>query len=71
METITIPKHIIKNDDLVLMPRREYEKMKAQMTPTVFLKGKAAKRLDRRVEQGLRDYREGKTRMICSLADLD
>ena len=27
MDTITIPRRITKNDDLVIMPRREYERM--------------------------------------------
>jgi hypothetical protein len=26
MNTITIPKNLIKNDDLVIIPRKEYEK---------------------------------------------
>ena len=27
MNTITIPKNLIKNDDLVVLPRREYERL--------------------------------------------
>ncbi len=27
MDTITIPRRITKNDDLVIVPRREYERM--------------------------------------------
>ena len=27
MTTITIPKNLIKNDDLVIIPRKEYEKL--------------------------------------------
>lgn len=27
MNTLTIPKSLIKNDDLVVLPRREYEKL--------------------------------------------
>lgn len=27
MNTITIPKKLIKNDDLVVLPRKEYEKL--------------------------------------------
>lgn len=29
MNTITIPKNLIKNDDLVIIPRKEYEKLLA------------------------------------------
>ena len=38
--------------------------------PTYRLKGKAAEGLDRLVEEGLREYSEGKTRAIKSLADI-
>jgi len=44
---------------------------KKRQVPVYHLKGKAAKRLDKLVEEGLRDHREGKTRKIKSLADLD
>ena len=27
MNTITIPRNLIKNDDLVIVPRKEYEKL--------------------------------------------
>ena len=29
MATITIPKNLIRNDDLIVLPRREYEKLLA------------------------------------------
>ncbi len=70
MATITIPKNITGSEELVVIPRREFDRMKSQMIPTVYLKGNAAKKLDRRVKKGLRDYRAGKTRVIHSLADL-
>ena len=43
MNTITIPKSLIKNDDLVVLPRREYEalvglKQFKEFTPTAALK---------------------------------
>lgn len=71
MNAITIPKNLIKNDDLVIIPRKEYEKMKAQMTPTFYLKGKEAEKLDKLVKDGLKDYQEGKCKTIKSLNDLD
>lgn len=64
MNTITIPKNLIKNDDLVILPRKEYENMKARMTPIFYLKGKNAKNLDKRVSEGLREYRKGKTETL-------
>lgn len=70
METITIPKRLIENDDLIIIPRKEYEYMKSQMIPTIYLKGKAAERLDKRVKSGLQEYKAGKTKKLRSLADL-
>ncbi len=70
MKAVTISKEIIKNDDVVVMPRREYERMKASMVPTQFLKGKAAVRLDKRVARSLEEHRRGLTKRIRSLADL-
>ncbi|MBI4993662.1 hypothetical protein HZC33_01750 [Candidatus Wolfebacteria bacterium] len=60
MNTITIPKNLIKNDDLVIIPRKEYENMKARMMPIFYLKGKNAKLLDKRVSEGIEEYRAGK-----------
>ena len=40
------------------------------MTP-IQLRGKAARELDTLVEEGLREYRAGKTRILRSLVDLD
>ena len=71
MATITISKNLIKNDDLVIIPRKEYESMKAQMAPTFYLKGKEADKLDKIIREGLKEYQEGKCKTIKSLADLD
>lgn len=70
MKTVTIPREISKNGDLIVLSRREYERMKASMVPTQFLKGKAATRLDRRVARSLDEHRRGLTKRIRSLADL-
>ena len=70
MNPVTIPKKLAGRDDLVVIPRKEYEHMKARMLPVLELKGKKADSLDRRVKNALRDYRQGKTRKIYSLANL-
>ena len=70
MTTFTIPKRIAKNDDLIVIPRKEYEQMKSRMFPIINLVGKSATRLDRRVIKALQYYRQGKTRIIKSLADI-
>lgn len=66
MNTITIPKSVTGREELVVIPRKEYERMKASMVPTFYTKGKAALRLDRRVEKALREYRAGKTESLDS-----
>ena len=71
MNIITIPQKISKDGDLVIIPRKEYEYMKTRMFPVVYLNSKKAVRLDRRVDRALREYRQGKTKIIKSLADLD
>lgn len=64
MTTITIPKKITGKEELVVISRKELDRMKAQMMPTTFLKGKAADKLDKRVEQGLKEYHTGKTERL-------
>ena len=70
MNIVTIPKRVSKGDDLVVIPRKEYERMIAKMLPEVVLKGSKAESLDRRVKNAIRDYQNGKTKRIKSLADL-
>jgi hypothetical protein len=60
-----------KQKGVVVLPVEEYNRLIAAQIPTYYLKGKAADRLDRLVEKSLKEYREGKTRHIKSLADLD
>lgn len=38
--------------------------------PVVYLSGKSARKLDRRVEQSLKEFRTGKTQKIKSIVDL-
>ena len=70
-KTIIIPRKLAPKDDLVVIPRKEFEYMKSRMIPNIFLKGRAAGKLDRRVGSALKEYRSGKTKEIHSLADLD
>ena len=72
MTTITLSnKSVQKQKGVVVLPIKEYERLVRASVPEYFLTGKAAKRLDKLVEEGLRDYRTGKTRRLRSLADLD
>jgi hypothetical protein len=61
MATLTISKNLIQNDDLIVLPRKEYEGMKARMFPVFKLKGKNAKNLDKRVSEGVKEYEKGET----------
>ena len=72
MSHITISKaRIQKSAGVVVLPVKEYRRLLAASVPAYYLKGKAAKDLDTLVEQGLKNYREGKTQKLHSLADLD
>ena len=72
MTTITVPRKKIKEEGgIVILSLEEYRKLSERAAPTYYLKGKEALELDRLVEEGLRKHREGKTRKIKSLADLD
>ena len=72
MTIITLSnKSVQKQKGVVVLPIKEYERLVRASVPEYFLTGKAAKRLDKLVEEGLRDYRTGKTRRLRSLADLD
>ena len=63
---VTIPSSIAKMGELVVLPRKEFEKMRAQIVPSFFLKGKGAKRLDKRASEGLREYHKRKTELLES-----
>ena len=54
MATITIPKKLIMNDDLIIMPRRQYEKFLS-----VF-KNKTYTQLDRDLNKSIAEYETGK-----------
>ena len=64
MTTITIPREITGKEELVAISRKELERMKSQMMPTIFLEKSGARKLDKRVERGLKEYRTGKTERI-------
>lgn len=69
--TAEIKKKIRKEGGVVILSLEEYRKLCERAVPTYYLSGKEAERLDKLVEGGLKEYREGKTKVIKSLADLD
>jgi len=58
--TITISRKNIQKG-IVILPLREYQKLCERAVPTYYLKGKEAKKLDKLVEEGLREYERGET----------
>lgn len=60
------------------LPKLEYRELKKKALayeamvnlPHYYLKGKSARKLDRRVKQSLKEYLAGKTQKIKSVADL-
>lgn len=72
MVTITIPRSKVdKASGVVVLPIKEYRRLLAASVPTYYLKGKAARDLDKLVAEGLREYKAGKTKTLRSLADFD
>lgn len=63
-------KTVRRQGGMVILPLREYEKLCERAVPNYYLKGKDAEKLDKLVEEGLKDYREGKCKTAKSLADL-
>ncbi len=72
MTTITIPKNLIKNDDLVILPRKFYESLlRSQNIPIVVKRSASFKikkgqekfynKLDKDLTQALREAKQGKT----------
>ena len=68
--TITLSsKSIQKKGGVVILPLKEYQELCERAAPAYYLKGKEAKKLDKLVEEGLRDYREGRTIKARSLGE--
>ncbi len=70
MSQITLKKSEVKKQNgVVILPLKEYEKLLRRAVPTYYLTGKAAIRLDKLVEEGIKEYRAGKTIRATSLTD--
>jgi hypothetical protein len=60
---------IQKKGGIVILSLREYRKLCERAVPTYYLKGKEAEELDKLVEEGLREYKEGRTISASSLKE--
>jgi len=61
----------IGKEPVVILPLKEYQKLCERAVPTYYLEGKEADKLDKLVEEGLRNHRLKRTRKIKSLSDLE
>ncbi|MCK4781998.1 hypothetical protein KAS79_03720 [Candidatus Parcubacteria bacterium] len=67
---ISISKKSIKREGgFVVLPLKEYEKLREQAVPTYYLHGKEAKELDKLVEEGLQEHKRGETISAPSLKE--
>jgi hypothetical protein len=67
---ITVSKSRIKKDrGVVILPVEECERLLAHRILDVYLTGKEAEDLDKLVEEGLREYREGTTIKANALSE--
>ena len=64
-------KNVQQKGGVVILSLKEYKKLSEKAIPTYYLFGGEAEKADKMVEEGLGEYREGKTTKIKSLADLD
>jgi hypothetical protein len=62
VKILTIPKTVTGGSDLVVLPRREYERLRASLAEVQDALGK--------IRRGEHEYRAGKTRRVKSLAEL-
>ena len=68
MTTITVSKKLIKEKQgVVILSLKEYHKLYEMAVPTYYLEGKEAEDLDKLVEEGINDYKEGKTISASSM----
>lgn len=59
---VTIPKSITHGDELLVVSRREYEKLKIHLAEL--------KNALQKIRSGEKELKEGKTRIVQSLSDL-
>ncbi len=68
--TIAISKRAIQETDgVVVLPVAAYRRLLESSVPTYYLTGNDAEKLDELVEEGLRDYKEGRTIEASSIGE--
>ncbi|MFZ1019412.1 MAG: hypothetical protein WAN61_00265 [Minisyncoccia bacterium] len=56
MNTLTIPKNLIQNDDLVVLPRKFYESLLCSASDSM-----SFSKIDKDLTESILEYRAGKT----------
>lgn len=70
MSTITLSKQkIMREKGVVILPIAEYRQLQERAVPEYFLTGKAARNLDKLVEDGLREHELGLTTKAPSVKE--
>ena len=70
MTTITPSKSKVREENgVVVLPVAEYQRLLAAAVPEVYLTGKVALKLDKLVEDSMREYRAGKTMTASSISE--
>jgi len=70
MTTATLLKKAsAKDEGIVVLSLREYDRLLATHVPDYYLTGKAATDLDKLVEEGLREHAEGETITASSISE--
>jgi len=68
--SIVVSKRTVRKEGgIVILPLKKYEELRERAAPTYYLEGKEAEKLDKLVEEGLEDYRNGKTIKAPSLKE--
>lgn len=66
--TLNVTKSALE-EGLVVLGLKKYKKMEEKAVPTYYLTGRRAEKLDRLVEEGLKDHRAGRTIKASSLRE--
>ena len=70
MATITLSRATVqKQKGVVVLPLAEYQRLLAAAVPEVYLTGKAALKLDKLVDDSMREYRAGKAIAANSISE--
>lgn len=68
-EILISKRRVAQKRGVVILDLDEYEKLLERAVPTYYLTGKAAEHIDKLYEEGMREYKQGKTIKAESLGE--